>query len=148
MIVHRTAGRPSVWFIAFFEDSKTSWVHWLVRGKFKHCFAFGFSPEAGAWVVVDAALNETSVTLLPDSQESLMLLGRWTAGAAVLKIDAPTPDPIIRARFRPLYCCTSSVASIIGLKRSALRPDALYRLLIRENAERLPVVVLGPSPTT
>ena len=77
MIVFRTAGEVTDWYVAFHTTSASRLVARLVPGTFKHVTAFGFSDECKAWVFIDTSLACTRVMLLPDSQASLAKLRSW-----------------------------------------------------------------------
>lgn len=133
MIVLREPGEVTTWLVAFWEDTDTL-IRKLVPGRFKHVAAFGYCAPARTWLFVDNALQGTRNYLVPDGEHSERTLAQWTSGATVLKIAAKTPASGVWVTPK-LLLCTTNVAALIGLRRSALLPDGLYRQLLRENAE-------------
>lgn len=134
MIVQRQPGEVNYWLIAFYQETTRGWMQRFIPGRFKHVSAFGYQPMARTWLFVDSTLDRARMCLLPDGEEAQKALAEWTIGATVLKVAGRPFPPAAQLAFMP-FCCTAMVRALVGLKGGALRPDRLYRQLLRENAE-------------
>lgn len=121
------------WLIVFHRRS-TWWVEAICPGRFKHVSAAGFVPEANAWVALSWELGRIRVAVIPDDR-FLGWFGGWCGeGAGVLRVAAPDFD---LGSWRPRLglSCTSMVCHLLGLRRCALWPMSLWRLLVANGAE-------------
>lgn len=139
MIVYRQPDEITTWFVAFYERATTPWINWLVPGRFKHVAVFGYSVRARTWVFIDPNMLCMRVVLLPDGAASETMLGQFTEGAAVLKVEAVRDG---RDRLRPAFCCAAVVAHMLGMSRGALLPVSLWRDCLRNGAQ----IVHEPRP--
>ena len=123
---------PVVWLVVFHRRS-TRWVERVCWGKWKHVSATAFIPGAMAWVHVSWELARLRINVIPDN-EFEGWFGALVGDGGVLRINAPSFDT---GPWRPrsgIFCC-SMIAHLLGLRRSALLPIGLWRLLIAEGAE-------------
>jgi hypothetical protein len=134
MLIRREPEEITTWLLAFTTWIPNRWSRWLIPGKFKHVSMFAWSPAARVWLIVDPSYGQTKITVLPDGQDALDRIARFTDGCAVLKIDAKEPKPVFR--LRPLLC-TTVARHLIGLPTGALWPDALWRDCIAAGAVRI-----------
>jgi hypothetical protein len=129
-------GAPARWLICFQRGATLWWVN-LIPGRYKHVRAFSFAPECDCWVFYDPCLR-TAVTLARGSMARQMMV-EWARDSSVLALTAGARQ---RVRFLP-FCCTTAIASLLGLPGGALRPSALYRQCLRHGAQ----IVDGAVPT-
>lgn len=121
---------PPFWFVVFTHTFGTPWVDRLIIGRFKHCFAVGYFPNARAWVKVNPTLRGIDLDVMRKEEA-----GNWldcvSYECAVLKVTAGRrTKPRVRA-----FWCTPAVAALVGSTSNALTPDRLWRDLLREGAE-------------
>jgi hypothetical protein len=119
-----------VFFVVFHTRVRTWWVR-AIPGRFKHVSVFAYAPNCSIWLFYEVSINGTRLILLPNGQHE-ETLSAITAESSVLKFKRlPTPNPVIR----PGFWCVTAISHLLGLPSGALRPDALWRQLLREGAE-------------
>lgn len=123
---------PVVWNVAFVPRALQSWYDLLSPEWCRHVFAFGYMQFTDAWVVVDPKDRITEISVLPDGDTMDQWLGEQVLGRAkVLRI---------HASLGPVYgnklgnWCTQSIARLVGARKGAWRPIALYRELLAMGA--------------
>lgn len=123
------------WYVVFHEKSSLRWLWWI--GHFKHVSAFAYLPGFKAWIVYDVQVHYTRI--IHHSHEAWIggALAEWTRDAEIVKfkrrVDGRTK---IASRF--LFFCGPAIRHLIGLTSCiALRPDAIYRDIMRNGGERL-----------
>jgi len=121
---------PSDWYVVFHTRSSRRWLSWLAMGRFKHVSAFAYVPGFKAWLIYDVQWSGTQLALLPHPAGLSALMG-YTAGCEIIKMTRR------RGGARGLgFFCTTSIAHLLGLRCVALvRPDALYRCILRHGGE-------------
>lgn len=124
------SGTPVRWNVVFATSSKYWWAQRL-PGRFKHVKAFGYSLSGDCWLFFDPALRTTVSALSGDAAKRT--IERWTGSGATLVMPACNRA---RVRFLP-FCCTTAVASLLGLPGGALLPVHLYRQCLRNGAQIL-----------
>jgi|JI9StandDraft_2_1071091.scaffolds.fasta_scaffold02066_6 hypothetical protein len=122
---------PSVWTVVFIGRRSEAWFDWLSPFWARHVLAFGYVIPAKAWVVVDPTEEVHRVRIVPDGDMSGWIALVAEAGCKALRIEQG-PGGKYNARLG--NWCTQTIARLIGLKSSALRPVALYRDLLRAGA--------------
>lgn len=142
-LVPDAAVRPLEWFVAFKRQSKYWWAGGPF-GTYKHVMCFGFVPAVNGWLVYDLGVNGLALAVVPD-ERSNKLIGDATDGALVLRWVPPLAST---SRLKVLFTCAASVAHVIGLPSSALRPDGLLRDCLRAGAEIVIDDELGKQPTS
>lgn len=126
------------WTVVFHRKAD-NWLFSLIAlGHFKHVSALAWIPELGQWWVYDVGFRRTSLKVLVDGENAQATIAAIVSGNATVTIDLQDELPW----FRLGLFCTTAVSHLIGLRSSALRPDALYRHLvakggaIRDDASR------------
>jgi hypothetical protein len=130
--VELRAVEPERWTIIFHRKARNWFFSAIAMGEFKHVSAFAWVQPIKVWVLYDVAFRRTSITLLPDTAQSRATLAAEITGNCIITMDVRRDAmPIGRIGF----FCTSAIKHLIGLRGGALRPDALFRLCVREGGE-------------
>jgi hypothetical protein len=116
-----------VWKVAFYGRPK-GWERLIMRDGFRHCSALGWA-ASGAWLEIDANLFRIEVRLLSHDAYVARLVELELMGATVLQAEARRKSGL---RWSPT--CAGVIAGLLGVK-GALRPEGLYRGLLRENGD-------------
>lgn len=124
---------PKDWFVVFYEDSPKWWIRWLSGGRFKHVCVFGTVPRANAWVFYDFNLDRSRIYVVAD-YESDIAIGHFIENATVVRMARPIGREV-EVNLRPGWWCVPAVAHIVGIRGSALRPDALFRQCLAQGGE-------------
>jgi hypothetical protein len=128
-IIFQKACEPKRWTIVFHRTAANWLFSAIALGHFKHVSAFCWVPEVRVWAIYDVSFNRTRFAFLPDTAESKALLQQVITGNCLVSMEARDDAfPI----FRPGLFCTTAIKHLLGLSGGALRPDALYRLCVRE----------------
>ena len=126
------AQEPTRWTIVFHRRAENWFFSAIAMGRFKHVSAFTWVPDCRVWLVYDLGFRRTRVFPMPDTAESKAHLARVITGNAIItmpvRLDAL---PVMRLGL----FCTSAVKHLIGLRSSALRPDALFASCLRHGGE-------------
>lgn len=135
----RETFEPSSWLLVFNHEASTRWRSFIAFGRFKHVWAVAYIPDCKSWLVYDVHLDGTMMGLVPDGEPFREFFGRQTQGmrkATLLRMPKAGKGrerPIIN--FRPFhrlgFWCVPAIKHLIGVRCSALRPDALYRACLR-----------------
>jgi hypothetical protein len=122
------AFEPAEWFVVFHTRASTWWLSWIALGRFKHVSAFAYIPGFKAWLVYDVGLTGVRLLLLAHPG-GLPALTAYTKDHVVVRVrQIPRGRKVL---LRPLIC-TSAIAHLLGITGVAmLRPDALYRRILR-----------------
>ncbi|MBX5001878.1 hypothetical protein HJB72_28560 [Rhizobium lentis] len=124
---------PTDWYVVFDPSSTRRWIRWLAWGRFKHVACFGFIPRAQTWAFFDLHLDRSRIFVVGD-HEADKLIGHYSTGKTVVRMAKP-----LGRELDINLCvggwCVPAVAHIIGLRTSALRPDALFRQCIANGGE-------------
>jgi hypothetical protein len=124
------AVEPVEWFVVFHRKSTTRWLAWLACGEFKHVSAFAYYPGFKAWLVYDVNMRGTSLIML-SHERAKTALADYTDDCDVVKI-VRDPRPYgFQFSSRFFFYCVPAIKNIIGLVCVAMRPDSLYRLILR-----------------
>jgi hypothetical protein len=115
---------PARWLVCFSPKSDYPWVNRLVPGKFKHVSAFGWVEAWDCWLFVEHAGPRLFVEVVPHGDLAHERMNRAMSGCTVVVVPRGFGTQF---RFRPLNNCVSTIGHLIGLRRSALLPDGLYR---------------------
>jgi hypothetical protein len=124
------AFEPARWNVVFHRVSTRRWLSLIACGQFKHVSAFAYVPGFKAWLIYDTQWSGTRIMVLPHNDAGLAELRRYTAGCDVLVAQRR----VAGARAPLPFLCTTAVQHLIGIPGVALRPDALYRLMLRNGA--------------
>jgi hypothetical protein len=135
---------PERWFVAFGDGvygAAPWWVRWFTRPGFRHVWAFAYAPEADAWLLVFPTFERVRVELA-DKAEITALIAAARAGA--IRVLEVTPQAAGPRRPRLVVTCAGAIAAIVGIRRTTLRPEGLFRHLIACGAK--PVFTPVPEP--
>ncbi len=122
---------PSVWTVVFVPKDREAWFDLLSPRWARHVLAFGYVPATDTYILVDPVEHAHLVAVVPWSDMRVRMMQWKEAGVRALRIDQG-PGGTYNARLG--NWCTQTIARLIGLKSSALRPVALYRDLLRAGA--------------
>jgi hypothetical protein len=127
-----TAAEATRWSIVFHRQAENRLFAMLAMGHFKHVSAFAWLPGPRVWIHYDLGFRRTRVVVLPDTAESKAYLAALITGNAIVTMK-------VRGDARPVMrlglFCTSAVKHLIGLRSSALRPDALFASCLRHGGK-------------
>jgi hypothetical protein len=132
------AVEPVEWFVVFRERSTVRWLSWLACGHFKHVSAFSYYPGFKVWVVYDVCVTGTSIIML-SHERAKVAIAEYTEGCTVVKIPRNARPFGFSFSSRLFFYCVPAIKNIIGLRCVALRPDSLYRHILRNGG----VIVYG-----
>lgn len=137
---------PDQWFVVFHRDSAASprWISFLAMGEFKHVSAFAYCAGFKLWLIYDTQLNGTRLRLLPHGDPAIARLTEYMRGCAVIKIDRKF-DPVSWTSRLGFYC-VPAMKHLLGVHCASMRPDGLYRALLRNGGVLLNAT--GKSPAT
>lgn len=116
---------PKDWFLAFSPHASRPWIKWLVLGHYKHVSAFGFVERAQSWVFFDWNLDRSHIFVVGNHEADIMI-GEYSTNHTVVRMARPIGQEK-SVNFAVGGWCVPSVAHLVGLRSSALRPDALFR---------------------
>lgn len=124
---------PSVWYAAFYGDEDRWWWDRICKPGFRHVAAYTYYPGPGVWVLYDVTFNRTCIRVF--SREEWMAWMR-TLPCHTKHLRCGIPDePHARPWWLKLtFWCAPAVAHLMGIRSRALRPEALYRDLVRHGA--------------
>ncbi len=126
------AAEATRWTIVFHRRAENRIFGLIAMGRFKHVSAFAWLPGPRVWIHYDLGFCRTRIIVLPDTAESKAYLGALITGNAIITMK-------VRGDARPIMrlglFCTSAVKHLIGLRSSALRPDALFASCLRHGGE-------------
>src|SRR5258708_7832067 len=120
------------WTIVFHRKSKHLFFRLIAMGHFKHVSALAWIPELSQWWVYDVGFRRTRLKVLEDGQIAQGLVAAIVKGNATVTIDV-SDDGLPWLRLGMF--CTTAVSHLLGLRCSALRPDALYRHLVAKGGD-------------
>lgn len=123
---------PDTWNVCFHRTAASRLWGWLACGKYKHVSAFAFIPGSRHWLLYDVHFEGTRLAILPDTPAAFQVIEAIISDCDVIRITRQTG----RAHFVRLgFWCVPAVKHLLGLRSSALRPDALFRHLLRDGGE-------------
>lgn len=130
------------WNVVFLRAPRTSWWDWLTEERWRHVCAFGYSVEAGAWVIIDPA--DTSTRIVVTSEDGLDAWLDQRAGyiTSILRMPVQENCGLVG---RLGFWCVPAVKHLLGFRSGAFRPSALYRDLVNAGAEKAFVYDHGRS---
>jgi hypothetical protein len=116
------------WTVVFHRESDHLFFRLIALGHFKHVSALAWIPELGQWWVYDVGFRRTRLKVLVDGPNAQAIIAAIIKDNATVTIDVRDDQlPWMRIGL----FCTSAVSHLLGLRTGALRPDALYRHLVR-----------------
>lgn len=115
------------WTVVFHRQAENRFFSMIAMGRFKHVSALAWIPELGQWWLYDVGFRRTRLRVLEDGQIAQGVIAAIVRGNATVTIDVREDGlPLMRLGL----FCTTAVSHLLGLRCSALRPDALYRHLV------------------
>ncbi len=124
------AFRPREWFVVFQLHTRFRWLRWM-PGRYKHVMAFAHVAEAGVWILVNVGWDRTELVVIDDADVKEILTD-LLYGTDIVKVPAggmPRKLPHFG------FWCVPAIAHIVGVKSSALRPDAFLRDCLAHGGE-------------
>lgn len=120
------------WYVIFYPNAREHWWDWFTHRSWRHCAMYGWNN--GSWIVFDVADKRSRLRVLTSGEFAEWHFEQITSmnATAIVKIRTQL-DGGLRARIG-LWCVTG-VKHMLGLRSSALRPKALFRDLISNDAE-------------
>lgn len=116
------------WTVVFHRRAENWFFSLIALGHFKHVSAFAWLPEFGLWVFYDVGFRRTRIMHLADGVPAHATIAALVDGNEVITIETRNDSlPLIRLGM----FCTTAVAHLVGIRSSALRPDAFYRVCQR-----------------
>jgi hypothetical protein len=132
MLIERSASEIIDWIVCFYPDSPV-WYGRLVPGQFKHVAIFAYVKGVDAWIFQEVIFSHARTVVIPNNKKGLDVLDDLVYGADKLRVVREAGAPVI---FRGPLTCVSFAKHMVGAKSaSALRPDGLYRALIKQGAQ-------------
>lgn len=119
------------WYVAFVDYGRNLWWHRFTRRGFRHVFAFAFDTLTGTWIVFDPTLEGFVVRPLTRSQVDAMIAEVMLVQGRILKCRFEGRAP---RRPRLFATCVTTLIHLLGLPCCAVRPDGLYRFLLKRGA--------------
>lgn len=134
MLIRRTRGLISVWYVVFSTRVPSRFLMWAIPGRWKHVSAFGHCEAAGTWIFIDPQFCGTKVAVVPDHEAPKYLAVESREGA-VVRI---TAHELKRANLRTVGCCTMTIRHLVGLPGWSpwkAIPDVFLRDCLRAGGE-------------
>ena len=127
--------RPQCWTLVFDRKASGRFMSAIALGRYKHVRAFAYVPYLHAWVFYDPHIYGTDIILAAPGSPMRAQLEHW---AGPSKSDLMLM-PVGARRLQPpvLGWCVPAIKRLIGLRSSALRPDALWRDCLRNGGKPL-----------
>lgn len=121
------------WHVVFLAGPRRRWWDWLCKPDFRHVLMFAWCDLAKVWVIVDSRQDGLRIRMLPDGNDFYLEKALWDhTGATYIRCDAESSTDI---RHRLGFWCVPVVKNILGQGGGALRPEALYRNLLKSGAK-------------
>jgi hypothetical protein len=124
------AVEPSEWFVVFHTRSTSKPLSALACGRFKHVSAFGYYAGFKAWLVYDAQISGLRIPLI-STDAAPAVLGAYTKNCVLVKFRRRDEPIGIAPTSRFGFYCVPAIKHLLGVRCLALRPDALYRHILR-----------------
>ena len=116
------------WTVVFHRQAENWFFDLIALGRFKHVSAFAYIPELGIWTIYDVGFRRTRIVLLADTDHAKTILANRVKGNCLVTLEV-SEDRLPLMRWG--LFCTTAVAHLVGLRCVALRPDALYRQMVK-----------------
>lgn len=114
--------QPRVWTLVFSREARTRWLGWLAMGRYKHVRAYTYVPFLHHWIFYDVHLRGVDLFTAEDGPPALDVIRVWTQNADLVMVPRET-SPQVSVMFS---FCVPAMKKLLGIRSSALRPDALY----------------------
>ena len=124
------ASEPYAWIVIFNPVSDSRLIRTICFGRFKHVAAVAYVPDIRVWVTYDVGFFGTRITMVPKGQEHQF--NNWIEGCTLVVMMKKN----FMRKSPPVFgWCVPAIKRLIGVKSSALRPDALYRHYLRDGGK-------------
>jgi hypothetical protein len=133
LVATAASGQPARWVLAFQRSTESRLVNWLAFGRYKHVTAFGYVEAVDHWLFFDWRARALDL-IVARGEHATQLMAHYTRDADLLGMDA---RPGAGTGFQAGLWCVPAIRHLVGIRGSALRPDALWRDCIAQGAEIL-----------
>jgi hypothetical protein len=148
------AVEPTEWYVIFRRKVAVPWLRWFALGEFKHVSAMTYCAGFKAWLVYDTQLRGTRIFLVAHGHNGAVIkpfFTEYTRDCAIVKIARGDAYMGLSSRWG-LYC-VNEIKHLVGVRCASIRPDALYRALLRNGGilideQRRADPADGPKPAT
>lgn len=126
-------GFPAIatWNVVFMSGPRASWWDWLTHPKYRHVCAFGYSVTTDTWVIYDVADSHSRISVVTADWFDRWFMTRRDRMTEVLRMSCQSGRDV---RMRTGLWCTTAIKHLLGIDSGALRPQALYRDMVRLGA--------------
>lgn len=126
------ACEPQVWTLCFSKKQPSRWRSLLAFGHYKHVRAYAFLPGLKAWLFYDVHLAGTTLAVIPDGEQALLVICEWMTDADLLRVRRRGTSSFIG---RLGFWCVPAMAHLVAVRCKLPIPDAFYRACLRKGAE-------------
>ena len=113
-----------IWYVAFFPKKPE---HWWAR-EFGHASLAGFDNQT--WLHLDLRKDKTDIRLMFTKADTEDYLSFLLTHSTLLKFGPSIEAMKFKSYFRPMTC-VGFICHTLGVSSRALRPDGLFRDLVR-----------------
>jgi len=118
------------WNVIFYRNEREHWWDWLTHPDWRHVSIYGWMSDR--WVSFDVADTRSRIRVMTQDEFVIWLLEQKETATAIVKIPTQKGGGIPA---RMGLWCVNGVKHVLGLRSSALRPRALFRDLMANDAE-------------
>jgi len=122
------------WNVVFISKPLENWWDIFNPEKYRHVMAYGYAASLNCWVIVDPLESVTSISVLSNADFDYWLGNLVIQDVEIYQIKRRIPIKMHKNRI--FQSCSTIIARMIGLNRSAWRPCDLVKILAEENAIR------------
>lgn len=127
-----TAPTPRRWYFVFTDDNTTPF-RWLLRRRFRHCYAFTELAD-GLCFIIDPLMQHVVHEMHDRKLHELVAFAKLSGGRVVMARLAPQHRILPRSI---LITCASYLAYTVGLPFFGITPYHLFTALIKHGAEEV-----------
>jgi hypothetical protein len=128
--------QPEAWTVVFDRKCANPWVRALCwRQKYRHVSAYAYVPGLAVWVFYNVRLYGTDLVLCRDGATAKRMIAATIATADLVCMRRREATDAGGMRWRWGFYCVPAVKHLLGLKSTALRPDALFRDCVAAGGE-------------
>jgi hypothetical protein len=117
----------SDWLVCFVPPIEKQWWHWMLRSRFKHCFALKHEgPDC--WVLFEPWWSRILIAKLNNDEAQAFI--DWGKKGIILKVKEHKPGR--SSQWRGWMSCAALVAHVLGRPCWVYTPAQLLKKLLRE----------------